>query len=174
MASTANKFVTQPLVVKFDISLIKKNKNKNCPKTDPRGTPVVLKPELEKYDTIQPAFRCLNRMETIPIPFSLCHTCVIFGVHVMTYVSNLFDISKRRQWSDYHAYFPTSHRSQGVNWSAYWSGPSTHWGRDNMVAISLTTLSSAFSPKKISEIWLKFHWSLFLRVQLTIFQHCFR
>ena len=27
---------------------------------------------------------------------------------------------------------------------------------------------------KMSEFRLKFHWSLFIRVQLTIFQHCFR
>ena len=50
----------------------------------------------------------------------------------------------------------------------------THWGRDKMAAISQSTLPSAFSWKKKSELRLKFHWSLFLRVQLTIFQHCFR
>ena len=51
---------------------------------------------------------------------------------------------------------------------------STHWGRDKMAVISQATLSSAFSWKKMSEFRLKFHWSLFLRVQLTIFQHWFR
>ena len=50
----------------------------------------------------------------------------------------------------------------------------THWGRDKMDAISQTTISSAFSWIKISKFRLKFHWSLFLRVQLTIFQHWFR
>ena len=50
----------------------------------------------------------------------------------------------------------------------------THWGRDKMADISQTTLSSAFSGKEISEFLLRFHWSLFLRVQLIIFQHCFR
>ena len=43
-----------------------------------------------------------------------------------------------------------------------------------MAVISQTTLSSAFSWKKMSEFRLKFHWSLFLRVQLTILQHWFR
>ena len=38
-------------------------------------------------------------------------------------------------------------------------------------AISQTTLSNAFSWMKIFEFQLKFHWNLFLRVQLTIFQH---
>ena len=50
----------------------------------------------------------------------------------------------------------------------------THWGRDNMAAISQTTLSNAFSWKKMLEFRLKFHWSLFIRVQWTIFQHWFR
>ena len=49
----------------------------------------------------------------------------------------------------------------------------THWGRDKMAAFSQTTLSNAFSWMKILEFWLKFHWSLFLRVLLTIFQHLF-
>ena len=50
----------------------------------------------------------------------------------------------------------------------------THWGRDKMDDISQTTFSSAFSWIKIYEFRLKFHWGLFLRVQLTIFQHWFR
>ena len=43
-----------------------------------------------------------------------------------------------------------------------------------MAAISQTTLSNAFSWMKILDFRLKFHWSLFLRIQLTIFQHWFR
>ena len=43
-----------------------------------------------------------------------------------------------------------------------------------MAAISQTTLSIAFSWIKMLEFRLNFHWSLFLRVQLTIFQHWFR
>ena len=50
----------------------------------------------------------------------------------------------------------------------------THWGRDKMDAISQTTLSNAFLRMKMLEFWLKFHWSLFLRVQLTVFQHWLR
>ena len=50
----------------------------------------------------------------------------------------------------------------------------THWGRDEMDAISQTTFSSAFSWLKMFEFRLKFHWSLFPRVKLTIFQHWFR
>ena len=50
----------------------------------------------------------------------------------------------------------------------------THWGRDKMSAISQTTLSNAFSWLKMLEFRLKFQWSLFPRVQLTIFKHWFR
>ena len=44
----------------------------------------------------------------------------------------------------------------------------THWGRDKMAVTSHTILSSAFSCMKMLEFRLKFQWSLFLRVQLTI------
>ena len=50
----------------------------------------------------------------------------------------------------------------------------TYWGRYKMDAISQTTFSSAFSWMKMFEFRLKFHWSLFLRVQLAIIQHWFR
>ena len=50
----------------------------------------------------------------------------------------------------------------------------THWGRDTMDAISQTTFANAFSWMKMFKFLLKFHWSLFLRAQLTIFQHWFR
>ena len=49
-----------------------------------------------------------------------------------------------------------------------------HWGRDKMAAIFQTTFSNAFSWIKMYEFRLRFHWSLLLRVQLTIFQHWFR
>ena len=50
----------------------------------------------------------------------------------------------------------------------------THWGRDKMAATFQTTFSNAFSWMKMYEFQLRFHWSLFLRVQLTIFQHWVR
>ena len=55
-----------------------------------------------------------------------------------------------------------------------WNRHLTHWGGDKMAAISQTTLSNAFSWMKILEFRLKLHWSLFLRIQLTIFQCWFR
>ena len=50
----------------------------------------------------------------------------------------------------------------------------THWGWDQIDAMSQTTFSNEFSWMKMYEYRLKFHWSLFLRVQLTISQHWFR
>ena len=50
----------------------------------------------------------------------------------------------------------------------------THWGSDKMAAVPQTALSNAFSWMKMLEFRLKCHWSLFLRVQLTIIQHWFR
>ena len=52
--------------------------------------------------------------------------------------------------------------------------PLTHWGRDKMAAVSQTMFSNAFSWMKMYAFRLKFHWSLFLRFQLTIFQYWFR
>ena len=58
---------------------------------------------------------------------------------------------------------------RGCDW-----GDLTHWGRDEIDAITQTTFSNGFSWMKMFEFRLKFHWSLFPRVQLTIFQHWFR
>ena len=50
----------------------------------------------------------------------------------------------------------------------------THWGRDKMAAIFQTTFSNVFSSTKMYEFRLRFHWSLFPKVQLTIAHHWFR
>ena len=50
----------------------------------------------------------------------------------------------------------------------------THWGRNQMDAVSQTTVSNEFSGMKMYEYRLRFNWNLFLRVQWTIFQHWFR
>ena len=78
------------------------------------------------------------------------------------------------------------YQNQGINY-VVWSGSClprwrisctcpisvlTQWGWNKMATISQTTISYAFSWK----LWfrLKFHWSLFPRVELTIFHHWFR
>ena len=51
---------------------------------------------------------------------------------------------------------------------------STCRGRDKMTAIFQTTYSNAISWIEIVVFWWKFHWNMFSRTQLTVFQHCFR
>ena len=50
----------------------------------------------------------------------------------------------------------------------------THHTLHKMSTFSWTIFSDAFSWMKSVVFWLKFHWNLFLRVQLTITQHWFR
>ena len=50
----------------------------------------------------------------------------------------------------------------------------THWGWNKMADIFQTIFSIAFSSMKMYKFWLRFHWILFPRFQLTIFQHWFR
>ena len=50
----------------------------------------------------------------------------------------------------------------------------THWGLNKMAAIRQTTFWNAFPWMKIVVFWLKFHWNLFLKVQLRINHHCLR
>ena len=49
-----------------------------------------------------------------------------------------------------------------------------HWSRDKMAAVSQTIFSNALHWMKMFEFRLKFHWSLLLRIQITIFNHWFR
>ena len=49
----------------------------------------------------------------------------------------------------------------------------THWGRDKMAAISQTIFWYALPWMKSFVFWLKFHWSLFWRVQFTTTHHRF-
>ena len=50
----------------------------------------------------------------------------------------------------------------------------TYWGQDKMDNISHTTFLNVFSSMKMFAFPLKFHWSLFLSIQLITFQHWFR
>ena len=57
---------------------------------------------------------------------------------------------------------------------SHWWKRLTHSGLDTIPAISQTTFSNALSWMKMYEFRLRFHWSLFPRIQLTILQHWFR
>ena len=75
------------------------------------------------------------------------------------------------------AHFPEGHQHQ-FSWRLFvWREPChhlTHLGRDKMATVFQTTFSNAFSWMKMYKFWWRFHWSLFPRVQLTIYQHWFR
>ena len=74
-----------------------------------------------------------------------------------------------------HPTWVTTHRNTPTPYAARsLDAVLTHWGRDKMAAVSQTTFSNAFSWMKMFEFRLKFDWSVFPRVQLTIFQHWFR
>ena len=60
-----------------------------------------------------------------------------------------------------------------LDWSRLSMTRLTHWGRDKMAAIFQTSCSNGFSWVRMYEFQLKFHWSLFLGAQLTIFYHWF-
>ena len=45
--------------------------------------------------------------------------------------------------------------------------PLTQWGRNKIATVFQAAFSNAFSWMKIFVFWLKFHWRLFLRIQMT-------
>ena len=50
----------------------------------------------------------------------------------------------------------------------------SHWGQNKIAAISQTTFWNACSWMEMHEFRSKFHWNLFLRVQLKIFKYWFK
>ena len=61
-----------------------------------------------------------------------------------------------------------------ISWHCHGTCSLTHLPLDKMAAIFLTMFSNAYPWMKTFVFWLKLHWSLFLRVQLTITQDWFR
>ena len=104
------------------------------------------------------------------IPFIILAT---LQTHTITIICNSHFITNHKYLSHQPTLWHRFDVHKGISAShGYW--PLTHWGRDKMAAFSQTTLSNAFSCLKIFEFRLKIYWSLFLRVELTIFQHWFR
>ena len=87
----------------------------------------------------------------------------LFNVHSQTGVVQLVNFGNGQEISSCTLHWAKSLIHDELKW--------THWGRDKMDAISQTTLSNAFSWMNMIEFRFKFHWSLFLRVQLTIFHY---
>ena len=73
-----------------------------------------------------------------------------------------------------HQYFANEGGDECLIWCPYLdchSRNNTHWSRDKMVAIFPTIVWNAWM--KMYKFQLRFHWSLFLGVQLTIFRYWF-
>ena len=82
----------------------------------------------------------------------------------------LTDVEKYEQGNGFSAPHPSNtEKSSNVISSSL-----SHWGRDKIAAISQTTFWNSFSWMKMYEFHSRFHWSLFLRFELTIFQHWLR
>ena len=68
---------------------------------------------------------------------------------------------------------PQLHRTSRLVKTSVWN-EFAHIGQDEIVAILQTTVSNTFLWMKMYWLRLKFHWSLFIRVQLPMFQHWFK
>ena len=82
-------------------------------------------------------------------------------------------LSNKPQWVKYKSTTNMPHYSTKGKFTAS-IFVLTQWGREKKAATFQTTFSNAFSWMKIYEFQLRFHWGLFLSVQLTMFQHWFR
>ena len=91
-----------------------------------------------------------------------------------TVASHDMEIVNTVSWVSNGPYYRLELPNHGINPHILMgSGLNTLRAR-KMAAIFQTTFSNVFSRIKIFKLQLEFHWSLFLRVQLTIFQHWFR
>ena len=85
-----------------------------------------------------------------------------------------FGATVKKNLRSLYMWKPEDYTSDVTAYKVWISRALTHWVRDHIDAISLTTFSNAFSRMKMNECRLRFHWSLFLKFELTIFQHWFR
>ena len=115
----------------------------------------------------------------MPQPFCLCVNMKNMILRIWTHqeqrnwqVVNLLAWLEHNVMQNVYYILLLSHLSQHVG--CRWPGTLTHWGWDEMNNISRTTFWNVFSSMKMFEFSFKFRWSLFPRVQLTIFQHWFR
>ena len=68
-------------------------------------------------------------------------------------------------WRQHYEAMETKNK-EGYKWCIL-----THWGGDKMDAVFQAIFSNAIFVMKRYELRLRFHWSLSLKVQSTVFQH---
>ena len=94
---------------------------------------------------------------------------------IWIYISRFWDFAKPGNKTSCHLVNGSTCTHSSNKGHFCWSGCKLlHLPLNKMSAISQTTFSNAFSLIKRFVDWYEFHWSLFPRVQLTIFQHWFR
>ena len=97
------------------------------------------------------------------------------GHNIWIYISWFWDFAKPGNKTSCHLVNGSTCTHSSNKGHFCWNGCKlTHLPLNKMAAISQTTFSNAFSLIKRFVDWYEFHWSLFPRVQLTIFRHWFR
>ena len=108
--------------------------------------------------------RLRYRMFFYEFKLYLCSMMVAFGALYAIYARNNNALTR----SEYIIFYPDSCTHNRV------TSLLTHLPLDKMAAISQTIFWNAFPWMKSLVFWLKFHWNLFLRGQLTITKHWIR
>ena len=121
------------------------------------------------YRKIQTYFRVKHLHNSINLMIPLLTTAIELFILFILCHSTSTDRPLNCRWHIYQ-----NRSCCGFIMQTYAFTALTHWGRDNIAAILQTTFSNAFSWMKMYEPRFRFHWGLFLRFQLTIFQHWFR
>ena len=80
--------------------------------------------------------------------------CVIWERCIVVFVNLVYSIVSKQPWGNIHTWIPGELLIDS-------------YPLVNMAPISHTTFSNMFSWMKNFVFWFEFHWSLFLRVQLT-------
>ena len=106
-----------------------------------------------------------------------CHQCCdlehlkIYEIMFMERLKCYYDHKySEMPWIIWSGFLQNAHRRHSVK---LYHLSLTHWGQDKMAAIFQTTFCNAFCWMKMFQFRFRFHWSLFPRVQLTIFHHWF-
>ena len=98
-----------------------------------------------------------------------CGICIIKFFKIFEVVTFLVFLLPPKYFF-FHDFTNTVHYGSS-NWDYKWL---TQCDRDKIATIFHVTFSNGFSWMKMFEFRLKFCWSLFLRVLLTVSRHCFR
>ena len=101
--------------------------------------------------------------------FEMINSSIMLLMEMWCSLENIFQLYNLKIVSDYA--WEVLYRV--IDWNDYCK-QSTHLPLDKIAAIWQMVFSDTFSWMKMYESWWRFHWILFLRAQLIIYQHWFR